>query len=80
MARMGAGNLKQTIGRKEVLKITKLSTAAWAAHNLGLSASLGGLLFGKVALNPSLGVIDSKPDRGKILNATGGRSRPVAPA
>ncbi|MDP9477618.1 MAG: hypothetical protein M3R38_18360 [Actinomycetota bacterium] len=49
--------------------MTKLSTTAWAAHNLGLSASLGGLLFGKVALNPSLDAIDSKEERGKILNA-----------
>lgn len=29
-----------------------LSTAAWVAHNLGLGACFGGLLFGKAALNP----------------------------
>ena len=45
-----------------------LSTAAWVAHNLGLAACFGGLLFGKVALNPSLSAIDSEADRGKILN------------
>jgi hypothetical protein len=32
--------------------MTKLTTAAWVAHELGLASSLGGLLFGKLALNP----------------------------
>ena len=45
-----------------------LSTAAWVAHNLGLGASFGGLLFGKAALNPSLSVLDSEAERGKVLN------------
>lgn len=49
--------------------MSKLSTAAWAVHNLGLGACFGGQLFGKYALNSKLGVIDSKPDRGKMLNA-----------
>jgi hypothetical protein len=53
--------------------MSTLSTIAWAAHNLGIGASFGGLLFGKAALNPSLSVIDSKPDRGKILNAAWNR-------
>jgi hypothetical protein len=48
--------------------MTKLSTAAWIAHNLGLGASFGGLLFGKLALNPTLKEIDSEPERGKLLN------------
>lgn len=47
----------------------KLSTAAWVGHNLGLGAAFGGQLFGKYALNSKLGVIDSKADRGKMLNA-----------
>lgn len=50
-----------------------LSTAAWVAHNLGLGACFGGLLFGKTALNPSLDAIDSEADRGKILNTTWNR-------
>ena len=53
--------------------MSTLSTAAWAAHNLGIGASFGGLLFGKVALNPSLSVIDSKSERGKILNTAWNR-------
>ena len=50
-----------------------LSTVAWVAHNLGLGACFGGLLFGKAALNPSLSVLDSESDRGKILNTTWNR-------
>ena len=50
-----------------------LSTAAWVAHNLGLAACFGGLLFGKAALNPSLSAIDSEADRGKILNTAWNR-------
>ena len=51
----------------------KLTTAAWVAHELGLAASFGGVLFGKLALNPKLEVLDSKPDRGKLLNAAWNR-------
>lgn len=50
-----------------------LSTAAWVAHNLGLAACFGGLLFGKAALNPNLDVLDSQADRGKILNTAWNR-------
>jgi hypothetical protein len=46
----------------------KLTTAAWVAHELGLAASFGGVLFGKLALNPNLDVLENKPDRGKLLN------------
>lgn len=48
--------------------MTTLSGAAWAAHNLGLAACFGGQLFGKVALNPNLDVLDDPADRGKVLN------------
>ena len=50
-----------------------LSTAAWVAHNLGLAACFGGLLFGKTALNTSLSAIDYEADRGKILNTAWNR-------
>jgi hypothetical protein len=53
--------------------LSKLTTVAWIAHNLGLAASFGGILFGKIALNGKLDVIDSKPDRGKLLNAAWNR-------
>lgn len=34
--------------------MAKLSTGAWVAHDLGLAASIGGTLFGRVALQPAL--------------------------
>ena len=48
----------------------KLSTPTRAAHNLGLAACLGGTLFGKVAFNPSLSLIGSKTERGKVGGTT----------
>src|ERR687889_739324 len=53
--------------------MTKLTTAAWVAHELGLAASFGGLLFGKLALNTNLEGLDNKSDRGKLLNKTWNR-------
>ena len=46
--------------------MAKLSTAGWVAHNLGLSACLGGLLFGKLALNPNLSALSDKSERRKL--------------
>ena len=46
--------------------MTKLPTAARIAHDLGLAACFGGTLFGKVVFNPSIGVIESPPQRGKV--------------
>jgi len=45
-----------------------VTTSAWVAHNVGLGAAFGGLLFGKAALNPNLSAISSKAERGKMLN------------
>ena len=56
---------------------TKLTTAAWVAHELGLAASFGGLLFGKLALNPTLDVLEDKAERGKLLNKTWNRYNAV---
>jgi hypothetical protein len=56
---------------------SKLTTAAWVAHELGLAASFGGLLFGKLALNPNLEVVENKPDRGKLLNKSWNRYNAV---
>ena len=58
--------------------MAKLSTAAWIAHDLGLAASFGGLLFGRTAMNPSLKYIESsKADRGRVLNKTWNRYNTV---
>src|SRR4051794_18715066 len=60
--------------------MTKLTTAAWAAHELGLAASFGGVLFGKLALNPNLDVVESKPDRGRLLNKVWNRYNAISVA
>lgn len=57
--------------------MAKLSTTAWVAHELGLASSLGGLLFGKLALNPNLELLENKSDRGKLLNKTWNRYNAV---
>lgn len=57
--------------------MSKLTTTAWVAHELGLAASFGGVLFGKLALNPNLDVLENKPDRGKLLNKSWNRYNAV---
>ncbi len=44
----------------------KLSTAAWIAHDLGLAASIGGALFGRTALDPSLRLISDPSERDRV--------------
>ncbi len=46
-----------------------LSSAALVLHNLGLATGFGGTLFGKIALNPAVKVIDRKEERGQVANA-----------
>jgi hypothetical protein len=46
-----------------------LANATRAAHDVGLAAWLGGAMFGKFALNPSLERISSRPERGSVSNA-----------
>ena len=60
-------------GRKEVIDITKISTAAWVANNLELAAWFGAPLFGKLALNPSIKSVSSKEERSKALNSAWNR-------
>jgi hypothetical protein len=50
--------------------LDKLSTPTRVVHNLGLAACFGGTLFGKVAFNPSLSLIGSKTERGKVGGTT----------
>jgi hypothetical protein len=42
---------------------------AQATHDVGLAAWLGGAMFGKFAHNPSVALISSPPERGKVSNA-----------
>lgn len=45
-----------------------LANTTRALHDIGLAAWLGGSLFGKFALNPAVGLVSDKSDRGKVLN------------
>lgn len=49
------------------MSATALSTAAWVAHDLGTAIGVGGALFGRVALEPSVRNIRDKQERGKLL-------------
>ena len=42
--------------------MSKLSTTAWVAHNLGLAIGFGGTLFGKMPLNPSARPLAPSPN------------------
>lgn len=46
-----------------------LSSAAWILHDLGLAASIGGSLFGKTALHPSLQHVHSAAERDRVADA-----------
>lgn len=46
-----------------------LANTTRAAHDWGLASFLGGAMYGKFALNPSVRMIESKPDRGKVANS-----------
>jgi uncharacterized membrane protein len=46
-----------------------LSQAGRAAHDLGLAGLLGGNLFGRLALHPSVTAISDEAERGKVVNA-----------
>jgi hypothetical protein len=43
------------------------STTAWVLHDLGLAAGFGGSLFGKLALGPAVEAVESKVERGRVL-------------
>lgn len=47
----------------------KLQDITQAAHDIGMAAWFGGVLFGRVALNPSLRLIGNERDRGQVANA-----------
>lgn len=47
----------------------KLSPSAWMVHDLGLATSIGGTLFGRVALQPALHQIDRAEERDLVSAA-----------
>jgi hypothetical protein len=46
-----------------------LSQVGRAAHDIGLAGLLGGNLFGRLALHPSVTQISDRKERGKLVNA-----------
>src|SRR6478752_10270593 len=46
-----------------------LSQVGRAAHDLGLAGLLGGTLFGRLALHPSVTAISDPRERGEVVNA-----------
>ena len=46
-----------------------LSKVGRAAHDIGLAGLLGGNLFGRLAMHPSLTEISDQAERGKVVNA-----------
>jgi hypothetical protein len=46
-----------------------LSQVGRAAHDIGLAGLLGGNLFGRVALHPSVSAISDRAERGRVVNA-----------
>src|ERR1700750_100748 len=50
-----------------------------AAHDLGLAGLLGGNLFGRLALHPSVTAISDPAERGKVVNAAWRRYETINP-
>jgi hypothetical protein len=48
-----------------------------AAHDVGLAAWLGGVIFGKFAHNPSLEKISNHAERGSVSNAAWNGYNPI---
>ncbi len=46
--------------------MTTLSTAAWAAHEVGLATSIGGTIFGQMGLDPAIQEISSPAERDRV--------------
>src|SRR3712207_3157032 len=46
-----------------------LSKVGRAAHDIGLAGLLGGNLYGRLALHPSVAEISDPAERGKLVNA-----------
>jgi hypothetical protein len=48
--------------------MAQASTPVRSLHKMGLGISLGGTIFGLIALNPSVARISDKRERGRVLN------------
>ena len=54
-----------------------LANTTRAAHDVGLAAWLGGAMYGKLAMNPSLDKIASHTERGSVANAAWNGYNPI---
>lgn len=52
------------------VKSDTLSSIGRAAHDIGLAALIGGNLFARIAMHPSLAEISDERERGRVLSAT----------
>ena len=48
--------------------MAKLTSAALAAHELGLAATFGGILFGETGLGKSVKVLPDEKDRSRVID------------
>src|SRR5215216_3816690 len=53
------------------------STPVRSLHKMGLGINLGGILFGLVALNPSVAHISDRSERGRLLNEAWARFQTI---
>jgi hypothetical protein len=60
-----------------LVRSDSISSAGRAAHDIGLGALIGGNLFARVAMHPSLTEIGNERERGKVLNRSWQRYGPV---
>ncbi|HEX8106804.1 MAG TPA: hypothetical protein VF516_03705 [Kofleriaceae bacterium] len=49
--------------------MSTLSTAAWAAHDVGLATAIGGTLYGRAALEPALREIADPAERDRVATS-----------
>jgi hypothetical protein len=49
--------------------MSTLSTAAWAAHDVGLATAIGGTLYGRAALEPALHEIEDPVERDRVATS-----------
>jgi hypothetical protein len=52
---------------EEAILMAKLTSAALAAHELGLAATFGGILFGETGLGKSVKVLPNEIDRSRVI-------------
>jgi len=55
------------LAAEEDTHMAKLTSAALAAHELGLAATFGGILFGETGLGKSVKVLPNQADRSRVI-------------